>query len=296
MKHKEFQLLTNNDIELITKYSKLTNYSECNHNLSGYFIWQQPYPIYFYQEENFILLIGLYERELYLYMPLCTQEYFSIALIKAKDIFHQNKVKLILSAYSYEEALLAKKTLPSLNIKEIEESYDYIYLVDKLITFSGKKLQKKRNHLNYFYNTYHNAYSYEKINHTNINECISLLDIWEDSTITTDKNNEYDAIINTFKLWDKLPLKGGLIRINNVVQAFSIGSMLNNDMCQIHFEKANEKIRGLYQAICKELLIHEFKNVTYVNREDDMGIENLRKSKEAYNPIKLIRKYKLWED
>lgn len=64
-------------------------------------------------------------------------------------------------------------------------------------------------------------------------------------------------------------------------------------MCQMNVEKANENIRGLYQAICKEFLNHEFLDSEYVNREEDMGIENIRKAKEAYHPEFLIMKYRL---
>ena len=61
-------------------------------------------------------------------------------------------------------------------------------------------------------------------------------------------------------------------------------------MCQENIEKADESIRGLYQAILREFLIHEFPDFQYVNREDDMGLEGLRKAKLSYKPEILLKK------
>ena len=97
----------------------------------------------------------------------------------------------------------------------------------------------------------------------------------------------------TFKALDhsaKLGLSGGLIRIDGKICAFSLGEAVSEDTALIHFEVADNNIRGAFNAINREFCAEEWKDFTYVNREEDMGIENLRKTKEAYKPAFLLRK------
>ena len=94
-----------------------------------------------------------------------------------------------------------------------------------------------------------------------------------------------------FDHWDVLGLKGGAIKLFGRVEAFSIGELMNDRMALIHIEKANPDIRGLYQAINNEFIRHEFSNVEFINREEDMGLPGLRQAKESYNPDHFAEKY-----
>lgn len=72
----------------------------------------------------------------------------------------------------------------------------------------------------------------------------------------------------------------------------SIGSLINDDdEAVIHVEKANSNIRGLYPFINQTFLNEVFPNVSLVNREDDLGVEGLRKAKMSYGPLRLEHKY-----
>ncbi|MEG0368049.1 MAG: GNAT family N-acetyltransferase, partial [Coprobacillus sp.] len=90
-----------------------------------------------------------------------------------------------------------------------------------------------------------------------------------------------------------LEFEVGGIFINGQMEAFIIASRLKHSTIQIHVEKANKEIRGLYPAILKEMLEHHYPDEQYVNREEDMGLENLRKSKLSLHPIKMIQKYRI---
>ena len=91
-----------------------------------------------------------------------------------------------------------------------------------------------------------------------------------------------------------LDYKMGGIYIDGELQAFSLGVYGKVEkMAVIHVEKANPDIRGLYPMICQQFLYHEFPDAELVNREDDMGLEGLRKSKMSYNPIYLEEKYEI---
>ena len=99
------------------------------------------------------------------------------------------------------------------------------------------------------------------------------------------------AIETIFDNWDALGATGGAIRIFNKIAAFSIGEMLNDDTAIIHFEKSDPAIRGLYQAINHEFIVHAWSHTTYINREEDMGLLGLRQSKESYNPDHYVEKF-----
>ena len=79
--------------------------------------------------------------------------------------------------------------------------------------------------------------------------------------------------------------------IDNEVVALSIGEQLNDDTAVIHIEKAHASIRGAYPMINQQFVENEWQSMTYVNREEDMGLEGLRKAKESYQPVKMISKY-----
>jgi hypothetical protein len=91
--------------------------------------------------------------------------------------------------------------------------------------------------------------------------------------------------------FSKLNLKGGVIVLNGVVEAFTFGEKLNEDTAVIHVEKANPDISGIYSAINRDFCRETWSETTYINREEDMGLEGLRKAKESYSPIKMIEKF-----
>ena len=92
---------------------------------------------------------------------------------------------------------------------------------------------------------------------------------------------------------DKLKIAG--IFIDGNLEAFTMGEYLNPNMALIHIEKANPSIRGLYPYINQQFLVNEFSDVEFVNREEDLGIEGLRKAKLSYHPVKFVEKYTVRE-
>ena len=94
--------------------------------------------------------------------------------------------------------------------------------------------------------------------------------------------------------FEALGLEGGLIRINGSVAAFTIGDRLNGDTYDVHFEKAYAGIQGAYAMINREFarwVREHHPDIKYLNREEDMGVEGLRKAKESYYPDLLLEKY-----
>lgn len=168
---------------------------------------------------------------------------------------------------------------------------DYIYLVEDLIELKGRKYHGKKNHINQFIQN--NEYTYEKISKDNIEECRKMKNEWALENDKMDESSQIEvAVVDTMlDHYDQLNLTGGLIRIDGIVKAFTLGEKLSNDTFVTHIEKADGKIRGLYPIINQKFSENELKDYVYVNREEDLGIPGLRKAKLSYNPVNLWDKY-----
>ena len=176
-----------------------------------------------------------------------------------------------------------------------EEYADYIYSAEKLATYAGKALHGKKNHCNRF--EAENDWDFVPITRELIPGCLDMLKAWSeenadrlDSSIT----DEYDAIIRAFAAYEKLGLEGGVLRSSGEILGFSLGEMASPDTFNVHFEKAETAVNGAYPMVCRELtrmVMQAHPGLRYVNREDDMGMESLRKSKLSYKPELLLEKY-----
>ena len=171
---------------------------------------------------------------------------------------------------------------------------DYIYTVDKLRELKGKKLQSKRNHINRF--NRENDWKYKTLTNNSelVKECKIMLNKWmELNKDEKDPSLIYDDFATTIMLenFERLNLRGGLICVDNEIVAFSIGEPLTKDTIVVHVEKAFTSIHGAYTIINQQFALHETEGYTYINREEDMGVENLRRAKLSYYPDILLEKF-----
>lgn len=172
---------------------------------------------------------------------------------------------------------------------------DYIYASEKLIHLTGKKLQSKRNHINRFKKE--NDWQYESLTHNPalVKECATLLAQWmEEKKENEDPTLVWDNLATTLMLehFDYLGLRGGAIRVNGMLVAFSLGAPLTADTFDVHVEKAiTDSIHGAYAIMNQQFVENEAAEFTYINREEDMGFESLRKAKLSYQPDILLEKF-----
>ncbi len=168
---------------------------------------------------------------------------------------------------------------------------EYIYLSEKLIKLSGKKLQSKRNHINRFKADNPDWEYFPLTSKKELDECLEMLDKWSGNNASKDdKSEQYDYIATKIMLdnFDYLQLRGGAVRVNGKIVGFTIGEPLTADSFVVHVEKAFGEMNGAYTIINQQFIEHEASEFTYINREEDMGFENLRKAKMSYYPDILL--------
>ena len=170
---------------------------------------------------------------------------------------------------------------------------DYVYLTSDLIELKGKKYHSKKNHINAFLKA-HSDWEYVTVTSENLDECMALYKQWsvgkEEPTI--DEYDERLTVELAIRYMRELGLLGGGIRVGGELKAFSVGERVSPDMLTVHIEKADASVNGLFPLINQQFALHEGRGLTYVNREDDMGIEGLMKAKQSYHPCRMVEKYK----
>lgn len=211
------------------------------------------------------------------------------AVKTAERWFLEHDIKPAFAALDTESANLFAKRLPEYTLTEDRDNEDYVYDARSLITLSGKKLHAKRNHINKFNSLYESEYV--RITPDAVNECLALFDLWQKNSAGYDRYGEREALKKAIVNMDALGLVAGGIAVDGKLAALSVGERLTDDTALIHFEKADSSYAGIYSVINQRFAENEFSDVRLINREEDMGIEGLRKSKLSYNPTMLIQKY-----
>jgi len=267
------------------------------------FLWESYYKTRFSTDE-----LGLY---LWIetgghhgaFAPLCKEENLPEVFTRIEKQFHDKwneKTRLYLADAKMVQILTDAGCLINYDVTEDRDCFDYIYDAEKLRTLSGKAMHKKKNLLNGFLREYEGHFEYESLCCTNIKEIEQFHQKWLDERRIYDKYNciddEEEGIYRLFGNCRSIDCKIGGVRIDGELKAYAIGSYAPDIKCAyVHIEKADVNYRGLYNYINQQFIIHEFPDAIFVNREDDLGQENLRQAKLSYRPLRLEEKFTLSE-
>ncbi|MBQ2614787.1 MAG: DUF2156 domain-containing protein [Clostridia bacterium] len=176
-------------------------------------------------------------------------------------------------------------------ITEDVNSFDYVYDVQELTALAGKRFHTKKNHVNKFKKKY--DWEYQPLTAHDAEECIQLFQQWHQGKgeEVPGLEEEQEAVLELFHHWDDLDLRGGCIRVDGKMVAFSVGEPLCGTMAVIHLEHADTSYEGAFAMMNQQFLEHEWQDFVYVNREEDMGIPGMRRAKESYRPVFMVKKY-----
>lgn len=178
-------------------------------------------------------------------------------------------------------------------------SFDYIYDPTDFMALTGKKYQAKRNYINRFTSTYAGNWEYRPVDpDADAGRIMDFARFWlanhnDHVPASSSEQFELSLVERALEKYHELGLLGGLMTSGGKTIAFTFGSPGPDGMLDIMFEKADATIPGAYPMITHQFAINNFQNFAYINREEDMGIEGLRKSKMSYHPIMLTEKYTL---
>jgi len=179
-----------------------------------------------------------------------------------------------------------------------EGTFDYVYAIDDLADLKGKKYHGKRNHLNRFYEAYPD-YTVKPIGDDNAAEVRRMLENWyrirTADNADADYSHEQDALDKALRDYRRLKMEGLVLYGGGELLAFTLASRLTHDTLDVHFEKARADVQGAYTAINCEFAKYirsKYPQIKWLDREEDMGLEGLRKAKQSYRPHHMIKKYR----
>ena len=282
-----------------------SDYRGCEYNFTNLFAWKDTYHHKVARLDDFLVvhLCGGLGCS-FLYPAGSGDRRAVIEALRADSEEHGQPLRLV--CLTREQTQELEELFPGrFRFESDRDGWDYLYEIDRLADLGGKKLHGKRNHINRFLDN-NPTWVYEPITPDSLNECLEMDKEWyrrsmirEGAVEERDLGDEGRALRLAIEHYHDLGLEGGLIRVYGEVVAFTMGDMLSSDTYDVHFEKAYGELQGAYAMINREFarwVREHHPNVRYLNREDDMGVEGLRKAKESYYPDLMVEKYSaVWQ-
>lgn len=268
---------------------------ECSeYTFSNLLMWGCGGNIMLAEDEQALYILLHWGNERFMFAPLTVEpesEYYQTALDKAAEYMRSNCIPPVFKGIS-GPIKAAFERCTGYELIDDRNNSDYVYTMESLRDLAGKKLHAKRNHIHQFMAQYGERYEYVKITGDMMGECVDVYNEWlsEKSPDETD-NMELCAIKALLMHMDVLGIRGGGIRIDGKLAAFTLGQKMDDNMAVVHIEKADNEIMGLYTVINNQFVQHELTDVKFINREEDMGMEGLRKAKLSYYPAYMIDKF-----
>ena len=271
----------------------------CEYNFANIYLWSRAYPQKIARLGDRLLVeiqgrLGL----------CCLYPAGSGPLAPAVDALavhagHGNVPLTLVCVTDTQRAALEEACPGRFAFEEDRGGFDYLYDIDRLADLPGKKLHAKRNHIHRFDEQFPD-WLLEPITPANVPECVELERRWADlrregpGEDADAVSEETVAVIEALYHMDKLGLEGALIRADGKPVAFSLGGLITPQCFDVNFEKSFGDIQGAYAAVNRELarLVRtRHPEVKWLNREDDLGLEGLRRAKLSYYPDILLTKY-----
>ena len=296
-----FKPVTIGDIDWITELTMCEDSRSADFSFGNIFMWDNTYIQYVGRIGMRLIAMPVYKKHPFFAFPIGCGPLDAVIDTMREHAEH-NGFPFSLMGVTEEHRQELEVLYPGkFEYMEDRDHFDYIYRAEKLATLSGKKLHAKRNHINRFIED--GDWSFEPMTAETAPECLEMLDIWtRENTDALDSGlaDEHDAIELAVDYFDRLCMEGGMLRRDGRLIAFTMGEKISSDTFNIHFEKAYSDIQGAYPMINREFaryIVENHPEIVYINREDDMGHDNLRQAKLSYRPEFLVKKYAaVWKE
>ena len=276
------------DIPLISKYLEhiktdtyfyLPFYVEIWKDAKDFYLYEGKYGLYLYSKKDKAF-----------YLPFA--ENMNLALSELDELCKAEELDFSICPITEEQTIYFSSPEYKIERKDIYD--EYLYDRVKMETLSGKSLQSKRNHISRFKRE-NPEYSIRKIEKKDFPTLIELAKMIVDTfpeEMHGSLSDEFSALKNALCVWDEFHLDGLLIEVEGKVIAYTIVEKMGR-YAIIHFEKAIQEITGAYQTINQEFVKTLGPEIEIINRQEDLGLDGLRKAKLSYKPIDFIKKYSI---
>ena len=275
----------------------------CDSGVLDTFLWSEYYDVQTAIVDERAVLVRMKNGDEYFSaMPYCSEADLPYYFDLLRQYFNEVLKKPLKIYLADEEGvkLLKLEEDPHFLVKEECDFRDYLYDGEELRTLPGKKFHKKKNLVNKFCREYEGRWEYRTLHAEDKQIIWGFLDQWyakrsgdegAEASLEYEVKGIHQVLQSEFSLPD---YHIGGIFIDGKLEAFSMGALNpRENMACISVEKGDADIPGIYQVINQQFLIHEFPEAALINREDDLGLEGLRRAKESYNPCGYARKYML---
>lgn len=293
----QFQPISLAHKEMILSFQDKSSLPLSDFNFTNLWIWRFAREIEIALVQDCLIIRTTYpSSEPYYFFPMGKN--FAKALDELLSLVPKARFKSL----SLDQAQYLKEHF-KLSFRPNRDRFDYVYSIEELITLSGRKFHKKKNHLNKFLQNYPN-FAFEEVSSANLDEIAQSYECWyqlnpqKDESLESEKKG-IESLLQDFhslSLGDSeglFALKGGVLRIEGELVAFSFAEAISKESVVVHIEKANTDFVGVFQAINQQCLAHLWSGYLWANREEDLGIEGLRKAKLSYQPTQLLEKYEI---
>lgn len=288
----KFKDVTLEDKETIQSFTLNSWRQNCDLSFSNLCSWRFMYDTQFAIIDNFLVFRFYANGELAYMMPVGKGNQTEVLKAMIADAQELGKPFQMMGVCVGTKDEIERIMPGQFEFTSDRDYADYIYLRSDLATLKGKKYQPKRNHINKFMRTYPD-HEYKPITPELIPECLILEAEW----CKANNCHEQEALVAerkslTYALnhFEELGLTGGILHVNGKIVAFTFGMPINNQTFDVCIEKANAEVDGAYTMINYKFANHIPEQYIYINREEDLGIEGLRKAKLSYHPITLLEK------
>ena len=291
----EFKAVTLLDKEWIDQHVMCENVPSADYNFGNMFIWDEHYrQLVCSFGDRTLTKVRLHGEPAFVFPIGCGP--LRPAMEAIREYAAAKDYPLILRGVTEAHREQLEAEYPGrFEFCEEERWADYIYEAERLATYAGKALHGKKNHCNRF--EAEHDWRFVPLTRELIPACLRMLDDWtRENEERLDKSivYEHDAIERAFTHYEALGLEGGVLFAGEELMGFSFGEMASLDCFDVHVEKADISVNGAYPMVCREMVRMAMRlhpGLKYINREDDMGLESLRRSKQSYKPAFLLKKY-----
>lgn len=295
----EFSEITLNSKHLFDQYIKKHKPEISELTFTNFFAWRYYYRFRYAVVSDLLCVIAApAKKQPFAMMPIgdVNERNFEEAYNAIRGYFAQRGWKLCFGRITRDElAYFRDKVADEASIVYDRDNSDYLYNTRDLAELKGKKYDGKRNHINRFMKEH--TFEYVPLECGLLDECTRIMEEWcrdKDCSCQEGDYCERNANLEILRHFKTLGCKGALIKVDGEFAAFTVGEMLNEDTAVIHIEKARSSINGLYTVINQQFVQREWNGTVYINREQDLGLEGMRKAKLSYHPVTLVEKFNVY--